>query len=468
MADILKITTPLVQKTPAQPNRHDATDPMAAFDLQDVAKVIKPGNESQLQQQNNGMVGQEQTPSILMDLLKDPSVTVNFLKNIFLLQEIIKLLPVNNQTFTQEIEQLFNSLLVKPEEIVEELLRQENTSTTFKGELFDFLRQVVTENPEPEMRYAIANLLKSINCATGKQDVLDAVANSLQFLSESTETSKTLSSQLQELSDLFRQPDAAENFRELKADVLMLLKDVESSILFTPKMEKVVSILYYNLSRFNDNPDFFQESVSSLMTLLDGRQKRSRFLNYIKSFWEQQDLPQSKKQGSRVMDVLAKIIGKQSEDPSITLLNSEKIEKIIHSLLSSPCNFTPLLHFVVPVEYMDIKSFAELWIDPDDEEGKKEGQDQKNVHMLVVFDIEGIGQFEVELYVKDETIDLQLFCPPAYLGAFSDMPERLMRCTQGLTYQFGSIKMHKLKRPRSLMEVFKSLPRKRTGVDVKV
>ena len=47
---------------------------------------------------------------------------------------------------------------------------------------------------------------------------------------------------------------------------------------------------------------------------------------------------------------LAKLIDRQSQTDEIMLVNSEKVETIIRSLLSSPCNFTPLLHFVVPVQ----------------------------------------------------------------------------------------------------------------------
>lgn len=168
MADILKITTPLVNKNQIQPNKQ-ATDPSVPFNLQDVTKVIKPASNGELLKQNNGMIQKEEASTILSNLLKDPSVTVNFLKNIFILQEIIKLLPVNNSTVTQEIEQLFNSLLIKPEDIVVEMMRQENTSTVFKGELFNFLRGLIARNPTPEIRAGVANLLKSINGLLGKQ-----------------------------------------------------------------------------------------------------------------------------------------------------------------------------------------------------------------------------------------------------------------------------------------------------------
>ncbi len=467
MADLLKITTPLVKQAQLQQGRQQV-DPNTVFDLPDVSKVVKPNAQSEMQGQNNGMIQKEEAPTILMNLLKDPSVTVNFLKNIYMLQEIIKLLPVNNQAFTQEIEQLFDALMLPAEEIAQEMVLQENNSTEFKGELFDFLRELVANNPQPEIKYAVANLLKSINYSNCKQDILSAVANSLRYLSDSVETSRTLSSRLQELSDRFLQPEAPEQFQQLKAETLALLKDVEGSILFSPKMSKVVSILYYNLSRFNDNPDFFQESLSSLLTLLDGKQQKTEFVRHVRAFLESRGQDRAE-EPSRVMNVLTRILSRQAKSEELTLVNAEKMERIIHSLLSSPCNFTPLLHYVIPVEYMNIKSFAELWINPNGGEDERPiGEKKDCTHLLVVFDIEGIGQFEAELFVSGMDIDLAVYCPPAYAQAFSGVGERIKQVTGASGYRFGEIRVDKLDKPRSLMDVFKSLPYKRTGVDVRI
>ncbi|MEA5010173.1 MAG: antitoxin [Angelakisella sp.] len=467
MNDILKITTPLINKNQIQSNKQ-VTDPTIPFNLQDISKVIKPNPQSELLSQNNGMIKQEEAPTLLMNLLKDASVTVGFLKNIFMLQEIIRLLPVNNQTITQELNQLFDALLIEPDFIVAEMVSQENTSTVFKGELFNILRQLVAENPSKEMREAVASLLKSLNSMMSKGDVMDAVANSLLFLSESLQSSKSLSDKLLMLSLRYRQDKAEQSFNDLKSDVLSLLKEVKENILFSPKMEKVVAITVYNLSRFNSNPDFLSETVSGLLTLIDNKEKKEQFLVALKEFYNQHDSG-VEYENSKIMDVLAKIIAKQSHDEYITLLNQDKIEKIISSLLSSPCNFTPLLHFVVPVKYQHLKSFAEIWINPNGEQDSDSKQgDGKSVHMLLVFDIEGIGQFEAELFVRQQSINFSLFCPPAYTYVFSTISDKLNKAIAFSNYKFEKIHIDNLERPRSLMEVFKSLPYKRTGVDVKI
>lgn len=466
MPDILKITTPLINKVDPQNTK---IPDGAAFDLQEIQKVIKTNPQAELLKQNNGMLQKEEAPVLLMNLLKDPSVTVGFLKNIFMLQEIIQLLPVNNSTVTKEIEQMFDALLVAPEEIVSEMQKQEDSSTVFKGELFNFLREVINEAPaDTDRKTAVASLLKAVNNYVGNKDVLDALANTLQFLGRSLSPSKSLSDALLDLSGQFRRANAGENFEVLKNQVLSLLGEVEESILYTEKTQKMVSITVYNLSRYNSNPDFIQESVINLTALLS-RQQREQFHRVLASFFAPRREDAEEKE-TGIMDVLAKIIGRESQEDSINLLNSDKIEKIIHSLLSSPCNFTPLLHYVIPVLYDNTKAFAEIWINPNGQEDeKKENNGERNLHILTVFDLEGIGRFEAELFIRDKEIDFSLFCPPAYATTFESLLSgKLSQSIAGLPYHFGNINITKLEKNRSLMDVFKFLPYKRTGVNVKI
>ena len=464
MADILKITTPVIDRTAVSANRPVA-DPSIPFQLSDITKVIKPGEQSEILQQNNGLIERENSAAILMNLLKDPSVTVSFLKNIDMLQEIIKLIPVNNRALTAEIEQLFSDLLVAPGDIAGELLRQEQASTAFKGDLFDFLRQQLTQNGKPEMRYGICNLLKSLNAISSQQKILKSISNGLAFLSESLTSSSSLSQKLLELAGRFREPGAQNHFNALKDETLVLLNDVKSSILYSPKLQKMVPMIIYNLSRFNDNPHFLKECAASLSTVLDGDAQKQLLTDLLHAYGQG---PLSQ-EPSKVMNIIAEIIAKQNDNSELAMIGGEKIEKIIYSLLSSPCNFTPLLHYIVPVQAEDLKSFAEIWIDPNAESTDAKGNRvQDCIHMLMVFDIDGIGRFEAELAAAGKDIMVNLFCPAPYLPAFSALAVPVREQVAATGYRLLNLSVDKLEKHRSLMDVFKTLPHKRTGVDVKI
>ncbi|MEG1404758.1 MAG: hypothetical protein RSC52_04550, partial [Oscillospiraceae bacterium] len=103
MSDFLRVTTPLVNKNQAVPIKQ-GIDPTGAFNIQSTTKVAQTQTQSELLKQNNGMIDTGEAPTLLLNLLKDPSVTSSYLKNVFMLEELYKLLPANNKTVTKEIE----------------------------------------------------------------------------------------------------------------------------------------------------------------------------------------------------------------------------------------------------------------------------------------------------------------------------------------------------------------------------
>ena len=318
---------------------------------------------------------------------------------------------------------------------------------------------------------SVATLLKSINHEMNRRDILDAIGNNLKFLGKSLSASKGLSEKILELSQKFRSSDSEINFNSLKKEVALVLDEIEESILYNSKTSKLVSITEYNLSRFNGNKDFLNQSVRNLLIMLDGNQSKNELINLVNSFLrDMKNGDMNSLKSSETMDTIAGIISKQSDNDEVRMLNAENIDKIVHSLLSSPCNFTPLLHFIIPVNYLDLKSFAEVWIDPDGKSDERSVAYSNNqcIHMLIVFDIEGVGQFETELFVEDKKIKLNLLCPPSHVETFSKIKEDFAQCISFSEYYFEKITVDKLESTRSLLEVFKSLPYKRTGIDVKI
>lgn len=78
MADILKVTSPVLSKNVVESNKPVA-DPSIPFDLQEISHIAKNPESSGLLGQHN--IFQKETGSaVLMNLLKDPDVTVNYLK----------------------------------------------------------------------------------------------------------------------------------------------------------------------------------------------------------------------------------------------------------------------------------------------------------------------------------------------------------------------------------------------------
>lgn len=466
MADILRVTSPVINKNIIQPDKA-SKDPSVPFDMQEIRHITKNPQGSGLLGHHNVLEG-EAGAATLMNLLKDPAVTVNYLKNIYMLEEIINLLPVNNNTVTQEIRQLFDALLIAPDHIVDELVDQEYASTLFKGELFDLLRGILEKSPD--LRMETAELLKAVNASISRQDVLDSVANSLEYLSEQLTGSRNLSAMFSQLAARVRESLGGQEFEALKPEVQQALKELEQSVLYTPQAARVIPNILYNMSRYQDNDAFLQEALMNLLIHVNDREEKAHIRELVKEYIAGFREPERQMNRSRIMDTLAKIIAKQDRETPMNSLNGEKIEKIITSLLSSPCNYTPLLHFVIPVDYQGMKAFSELWIDPKDEgrNGEPGSRDGNHVHVLITFDVPGVGQMEAEFMMAGKELGFHLYCSESYTGIFEGLVPEFRAIMEEHGYRAAGIEVEPMDHVRSLMEVFKNLPFKRTGVDVKI
>ena len=478
MADVLRIVTPYVNKNQSAQLKPQV-EPTVPFNILDPTKVIQTHNQSEILKHNTNFLDGQDAPTLLLTLLRDPAVAATYLKNIYLLEETFKLLSAKNTTTTEEIEQYINGMFVPTEDIANEMVRQEKESSGFKGEIFDLLRKLCFENPDnTPLLKAVANELKSMNNLIYKDDILGAVINNLTFIKNSVSTSQDLVGKLTNLIIKFSSNEAYENFADLKADTLTVLKEVEESIFFTPKIAKNISIATYNLSRFNDNVDFFKESTFNLKRLinLDDRRELTRLIDEFTVRYQAGGFRRLTSEASpfhsKVIDSLVSLLNFQSSTGKESVADVAKTEKILHSLLSSPCNFTPLLHYIIPSAFGDVRCFAEMWINPQSDENDypESSRKGKGIHFLMVMDIDGVGRFEVEFFAHEssKSIDLSLYCPKGLEPQFTNMLRTLPQLLTNSAYRIGRAKVDTVKEPRSLMDVFKSLPYRRVGVDVTI
>ena len=468
MSDFLRITTPLVNKNQAVAPK-PGVEAAGVLNVSTTTKVLQAHNQSELLKQNNGLF-EDGTPTLLLNLLKDPGVTATYLQNMGMLEELYKLLPANNKTVTAEIETVFDNLLLQSDQLSGEMKSQENASTAFKGPLFNFLRDVSAQNAEkPEVQTAIARFLRALYSAGSQRDILGSVANNLTYLRGELSANASFSKQLDALIAGFHSPNAQENFPQLKAQTLAFVKLAEDSVFYDPKLAKTLSILTYNLSRFNANPDYITETSFRLRQFLSTPQKQE-FTQLLENYLNgRASRTETAENNSSVMNQLVELITRQTESGKMSVADSLKMEGMLHSLLSSPCNFTPLLHFILPLQFEDTRSFAELWINPESDESDMPEGAGGGMHILMVIDVDAVGRFEAEFYVyQNNTVDISLYCPKGSESSFEDMMTNIPKLFSGSNYHLGKTQVASFEKTRSLMEVFKSLPYRRVGVDVKI
>lgn len=484
VSDILRITTPLISRNATQVQPRQPA-PGEIFTLDQTLRVLKANPQSEMLMQNNALVEKDSSIPEYVNLLTNPDVVSGYMSSILLLEEIIGLLPLNSKTVTPEIQEMFDALFITSEDIVPELIRQEKASTTFKGDFYNFIRTVLEQDDRPETLYTALRLVKYYDESNLSRNALKSVSNYLKYLSELLSPSKEISARLKEVSEriLDEAPDQSRLFSIFNTEVVPLLHDIKSSILFDERIERLLSMVVYNLSRCNHNTDALPQLGEEFAEQLESDSLKYEFLALLKSAIsvgqdgsiQDSTLPVDSSQpsdeslNSKVMEALTRLIKPESKLEGLPEKAKGKLNNIISGLLSSPSSFTPLLHYILPIEYENIRAYAEIWISPnsvEEDELAGEKPSPPSSHFLIVFGVDGIGMFEAELFVRGHTIDFLLLCPEEYTNVFASLKSTFRDSIRNTEYRFGDVRIDKLESRRSIVEVFTSLPYRRMGIDL--
>ena len=540
---------------------------------------------------------------------------------------------------------------------MQEIQNQEQQNTMVSGhEFYDVLREVAKTTTDPSTKELIGNLLKSINFAQNKNEILGALRANMKFLSEYFSPNEKLSAKLLNLSQEWGAADADKYFDYLKGETLAVLKDVSGSLLNDERTQMLIPLITHNLSRYNNSPymckeyfnlllsqissgtlreslknsfarlysaifnkqkmtdpqqggnvadtsidnyttkseqnqpltgnsadknaeisaqgekigqvdengdsgivenagseepeltgylKFLNESMSEkgymsdlkdsgynieqMMTAYSrGRQSGFQTLhNMVKGLFVEDktgeysaqftqdfsklhtvqevidklnemlrampDMPIRERLYGAFVDVVDKMalknelpqhgvrppvhstldsltdfIQENINHPALKSLDSFNAANLLQSLLNAPGVFTPLAHYILPLDVDGTKAFGELWVDNDENNPNNTPGTQRNYHLFLTFDVESIGRFEVDLYALGDEVNLTLLYPPRFEKQIDPMKDRINKVVRNVGYNTRAFETAPLKAPHNLTEIFPKIVDKRTTLNTRV
>ncbi len=685
MAQIPQINNPITAKNynyssrPMDPN----TEP---FDIVKLTGVQGSGNSGASGARSRLEMGNRELIPLQVNVAKDPTLAVETLKDLLNIEVLNQALINGHTELYGKLEDLAAALYVTPEQLVQEIQNQEQQNTMFSGhEFYDVLREVAKTTTDPSTKELIGNLLRSINFAQNKNEILGALRANMKFLSEYFSPNEKLSAKLMDLSREWGAPDAEKYFDYLKGETLTVLKDVSGSLLNDDKTQMLIPLITHNLSRYNNSPYMCKEYFNLLLSqissgtlreslknsfnrlysaifnkqkmtdpqqhaadqeqtvnqqaadprtenhqpvnnnqqqaedpsqpLLDNyttnsaqnqpltgnspdkneeipqsesnirqidenskgkvgefaeetpeltgyekflnesmsekgfmpalkdsgynieqqlaayaRGRQSGFLtlhNLVKGLFIddrtgeystqftqdfsklhtiqevidklnemlrampdmpirerlygafvdtidkmalKNELPQHgvRPPVSSTLDSLTDFIQENINHPALKSLDSFNAANLLQSLLNAPGVFTPLAHYILPLDVDGTKAFGELWVDNDENNPNNTPGTQRNYHLFLTFDIESIGRFEVDLYALGDEVNLALLYPPRFEKQVEPMKDRINKVVRNVGYNTRTFETAPLKAPHNLTEIFPKILDKRTTLNTRV
>lgn len=663
MAQIPQINNPITAKNYNYSSRQ--TDPNTEpFDIVKLTGVQSAGGSSTSGTNSRLEMGNRELIPLQVQVAKDPTLAVETLKDLLNVEVLNQALINGHTELYGKLEDLAAALYVKPEELVEEIQNQEQQNTMFSGhEFYDVLREVAKTTTDQSTKELIGNLLKSINFAQNKNEILGALRANMKFLSEYFSPNEKLSSKLLNLSQQWGADDADKYFDYLKGETLSVLKDVSGSLLNDERTQMLIPLITHNLSRYNNSPYMCKEYFNLLLSRISSGTLReslknsfSRLYSAIFNKEKMTDPQQPQPQGEQAQDIptanyttnseqnqpltgnyvdknsenyaeqekigqvdknnsseivendegedidepeltgylkflnesmsqkdfMAKLkdsgynieqmlsaysrgkqtgtqtlrdmvkglfvddnTGEQAEKftqdfsklhtmqevidklnetlrampdmpirerlygafvdvidnmalknelpqhgvrppvsstldsltdfiqeninhPALKSLDSFNASNLLQSLLNAPGVFTPLAHYILPLDVDGTKAFGELWVDNDENNPNNTPSTQRNYHLFLTFDIESIGRFEVDLYALGEDVNLTLLYPPRFEKQIDPMKDRINKVVRNVGYNTKNFETAPLKTPHNLTEIFPKIVDKRTTLNKRV
>lgn len=680
MAQIPQINNPITAKnynySPRQQDEN--TEP---FDIVKLTGVGAAGVNSDSASKSRLEMGNRELIPLQVQVAKDPTLAVEMLKDLLNVEVLNQALVTGHTELYGSLKNLASELYVTPDKLVEEIQNQEQQNTMFSGhEFYDVLREVAQTTSDPNTKELIGNLLKSINFAQNKDEILGALRANLKFLSEYYSPNEKLSEKLLNLSQEWGADDAEQYFDYLKGETLAILKDVSASLLNDDKTQMLIPLITHNLSRYNNSPYMCKEYFNLLLTQIssgtlrealknsfsrlysaifdkkpmqnpqtmedvramgdEGQvpidnyttnqqqnqplstisdEKNSTF-NGINSEFQQNNINSEEEFGENVenisgenaseiarseenaepeltgwhkflnetmsekgymqllkesgyniehilanynrgklsgtdalkmlteglflkgeypeaeqnsalmltdfskvntmqelidnlnsllrdmpdiplrerlygvfvdiidkmsvknelpqhgirppvsstLDNLTDFIQKNINNPALKSLDSFNAANLLQSLLNAPGVFTPLAHYILPLEVNNTRAFGELWVDNDENNPNNTPGTQRNYHLFLTFDVESIGRFEVDMYAIGEEVNLTLLYPTRFEKEIEPMKERVTKIIRNSGYSARTFETAPLKKPHNLVEIFPKITDKRTTLNTRV
>lgn len=666
MAQIPQINNPITAK-----NYNYSSRPMDAntepFDIVRLTGVGGAGTGSNAGARSRLEMGNRELIPLSVQVAKDPTLAVETLKDLLNVEVLNQALITGHTELYGKLEDLARDLYVTPEELVDEICNQEQQNTMFSGhEFYDVLRDVAKTTTDPTTKEIIGNLLKSLNFAQNKNEILGALRANMKFLSEYFSPNEKLSTKLMNLSQQWGADDADKFFEYLKGETLSILKDVSGSLLNDDKTQMLIPLIIHNLSRYNNSPymckeyfnlllsqtasgtlreslknsfnrlysalfgkqdvkqpngeahhdhsethfnhsetpldnyttnlpqnqplsgnstsknlnkmalesenqqiveteaeefvenneeDFTEELTGYRKFLFDSMSEKSfmpllkhsgyniehmlaayargkttgmetlekmvqglfvhdetgeqfeafmqdfskihtvqeaidklnellrsmpdipvrerlygAFVDVIEQMAVKNELPQHgvRPPVSSTLDCLTEFIEENINHPALKSLDSFNATNLLQSLLNAPGVFTPLAHYILPLDVDGTKAFGELWVDNDENNPNNTPGTQRNYHLFLTFDVESIGRFELDMYALGEDVNLAMLYPPRFEKQIDPMKERINKIIRNIGYNTRTFETAPLKTPHNLTEIFPKILDKRTTLNTRV
>ncbi|WP_455031519.1 hypothetical protein [Oribacterium sp.] len=467
MANILQVSSSPITPDPSI-NQRISQDPS-------IKNPVAPGTVNRADGQNTGQTGTATGEGSFSGVdfegnyaafLKELSQTANLPKALetVLFGDGALALSQEKGEIGQVMEELFSSMeMESPEDLKAFLQDQQKAQIKFSGNLFNNLRGMLSSNISPSLKNAILNFGKTYNDFASSGHFLQ------QMETIAGDIDKMLLPSFQgEFEDLLSQLNfqadpgkTEENTSLINNQIIPFMSNyISRTHDYGAVRNAVVMFILYAVKYENGSEELLAKQKDALMNNPDFRLLFKG--NPEEAFKELVD--QVKGQEDNAFPKLFTDFLKAGAEGKAGTENISHFQEVLHGLLVNESVYMPLQHLVMPFRYDDKDVMSEMWV----EQEAKDGAGGKLTKMLLKFNIQSLGNFEIISGISDMRVDLQLFMPEELMDKQKDVEDVLSHILRRNGLSVANLGVYQKTRDFRIQEVFPEIKEAEKGLNVRI
>ena len=370
----------------------------------------------------------------------------------------------NKEEISEVLKELFSSMeMESPEELKDFLQNQQQAQIKFSGNLFNNLRGMLQGNISSSLRTAILNFAKSYNdySSSGHFSAqLDTIAGDIDKL--------LLPSFQGEFEDLISQMNFKGGMGEDKANsslingqiIPFLSNYISRTHDYGAVRNAAILFVLYAVKYENGSEELLAKQKESLLNNPDFRllfkgNPEEAFQESLKNL--------EMKSGNNFAKLFNQFLLAGAEGKAGTE-NISQFQDVLRGLLLNESVYMPLQHLVLPFRYGEKDVMSEMWVDQD----AKDMNGGKLTKMLLKFNIQNLGSFEIISGITDMRVDMSLFMPEDLMEKQKDVEGVVNTILRQNGLSVANLGIYQKTRDFKLQEVFPGLKDAEKGLNVRI
>ncbi len=370
--------------------------------------------------------------------------------------------------FAGELSRLMEFLQMDEGQLLEFLKNQLQSGSRFTGALFGLLRDAYSDASSDVTRNDILQFLKRFN------DFSSTERLETKLLRETEDMTQSLPSQWADqvkdiLSKLQSGADAGDrqgNLNLLKEKLFPLVSNYVRTTHDHGRARNILSMMALDVARYeNGNEQGLLRSFRHLASMGALPEELGKLSDAdILRLLRQSDFAKAAQNNAFAERMAAltnaALRGQGGADAQ------EAFRNMMAAMLINESVYMPLNHVILPLDWDGKKMFAEMWVDPDVGNTRREYGDG-DFRILIKLDIENLGAFDMLFDMRGEDVNLQVACPGIVAPHAQEVAETLGSILSRNGLRPESVHVAEMRRPIAISEVFPKILEGMTGINVR-